>query len=444
MILGEHFYQPPRKGAHERVKSIQTDPYGVDWNRVIAGESYVPQIQAGLLELSSFDFFATMRKEMENISPESLPDLESALKERGVGDPYLHVLLPDLSYGDKQILIGAGAKLFAEQAGQLPQWFWAPETALDMETLEVLSEFGYIGVICAPEQIDVPNKEIDDRPVKIPLPNGKQFLLLAFDRPVSSALAHHKKENANQFADEVIFPRLDNLPATLPMIAFTDGETFGHHFKFGDMFLRYLMETALPEAGVAMLGINEAMSVWGEGDFLEGNLRERTAWSCPHGDLIRWHGACPCDAGFNGSWKANFSSAVSQLNEVMTRIISMEVDDYNSKLIDDFEHIFMYQGGSSDPETSLLAAKASAMAAMISCGTFFDSPGTSGRINMLFVRQALEHLRDAGLTVEANEMLQTVKNELHNAINPHTGEYLDEMFADILQLPEISTSVIDE
>jgi len=110
----------------------------------------------------------------------------------------------------------------------------------------------------------------------------------------------------------------------------------------------------------------------------------------------------------------------------------------------DFEHIFMYQGGSSDPETSLLAAKASAMAAMISCGTFFDSPGTSGRINMLFVRQALEHLRDAGLTVEANEMLQTVKNELHNAINPHTGEYLDEMFADILQLPEISTSVIDE
>ena len=61
IVLGEHFYQPPRKGAHQRVQDIQTDPGGVDWNERIARESYVPQIRKGILDHTSFDFYTTMR-----------------------------------------------------------------------------------------------------------------------------------------------------------------------------------------------------------------------------------------------------------------------------------------------------------------------------------------------------------------------------------------------
>lgn len=436
IILGEHFYQPPRKGSHHRLQEIETDPDGVDWNEKIAHESYVPQIRKGILEQTSFDFYTTMRQEMEDIAPNEVPDLEEALRDRGVGDPFLHVLLPDLSYEDKLILIEAGRKVFAEQTGEAPLWFWAPETALDMETLEILHECGYIGVICAPEQIEVDHGVVDNRPVKVDLYGSGEMLLLAFDRPVSSSLAFDKKDNADRFAHEIIMPRFDNLPDSLPMVAWTDGETFGHHSAFGDHFLAHLVSTSLPDAGVTVLGINQAMDIWGEEDFVSGSLIERTAWSCPHGDLARWNGACPCDNGFHGGWKSSFMGAVNELNDQITMLVEGELADMHGILVDRFEEAFDYEGDENDQELSLLAAKASALASLTSCGTFFDSPGTSGRINILFVRQALEHLVDAGFRAEAEEVLQSVIEELSEGTDPHSGQLLSEMFTDILVLSD--------
>jgi hypothetical protein len=437
IVLGEHFYQPPRKGAHQRVQDIQTDPGGVDWNERIARESYVPQIRKGILDHTSFDFYTTMRQEMEEISPGDVPDLEGSLKDRGVGDPFLHVLLPDLSYEDKYILIEAGKRVFEEQTGQQPSWFWAPETALDMETLDVLSECGYIGVICAPEQIDTNKGEVDNRPVKISLYGGGEMLLLSFDRPVSSSLAFDAKDNADRFANDVVAPRFDNLPDSLPMVAWTDGETFGHHSKFGDHFLQHLVETSLPEAGIAVLGINQITEIWGDDDFIEGSLDERSAWSCPHGDLQRWHGPCPCDNGFNGEWKSYFMGAVTNLNDQITSLLERVFNgDYAEELVGDFDRAFSYEGDEQDVSLSLLAAKASSLAAMTSCGTFFDGPRTSGRINMLFARQALEHLVDAGYRDEAEKLLNELIGELLEGIDPHSNLPLNELFDDILVLSD--------
>jgi protein gp37 len=42
-VIGEHFYQPPRRASHDRVTAIQTDPTGIDWNKRIARECYIPQ-----------------------------------------------------------------------------------------------------------------------------------------------------------------------------------------------------------------------------------------------------------------------------------------------------------------------------------------------------------------------------------------------------------------
>lgn len=435
IVLGEHFYQPPRKASHRRIKEIQTDPTGVDWNERIAHESYVPQIQKGILSLASFDFYSTMRMQMEEIAPGEVPDLESALKERGVGDPFLHVLLPDLSYQDKSILISAGKKLFTEQTGQAPQWFWAPEAALDTETLEVLVECGYIGVICAPEQIETNQGAVDDRPVRVSLAGGKTMLLLAFDRPVSTSLAFDKKDNADRFAHEVILPRFNNLPATLPMVTWTDGETFGHHSAFTDQFLAYLLANSLPNSGVMVLGINQLTEVWGEEDFLAGALRERSAWSCPHGNLVRWHGACPCDNGFHGGWKTAFMTAVTEFNQNITSFLEQVfVGDFATQLAENFTEVFEYDGLANDHDKSLLAAKASSLAAMTSCGTFFDSPSTSGRINILFVRQALEHLVDAGFGNQAANLLEKFIVTLSRGTDPHQNLPLNELFADILVL----------
>lgn len=431
VVSGEHFYQPPRRASHNRLLEFDTDPQHINWNRIIAKECYVPQLSHGTLALSSFDFYATMRAELGQIAPEEIVHLQEAMRLRGVGDPFLHVLLPDLDDRDKRLLLMAGRSQFQQEAGVTPRWLWVPETALDLASLVAAKQAGYEGVLCAPEQIYT-SDQADNHPIKVRLPDGSEILLLPFDRPFSSSLAFDRKLNADEYAQQVILPRLMNLPMSRPIISWTDGETFGHHSKGGDRFLDYLLKTTLPNLGIAVLGINELTEVWEPSDYLPGQLRDRTAWSCPHGNLTRWHGACPCDGGFHGGWKGPFSSALQHLNQEVTAQLDNELSaDWPELLSQNFATAF-YHSGSQNSELSLYAAKAAALAAQTSCGTFFDSPQTSGRINLLFARQALEHLRDAQLGPVAAQLQQNLCAELATGRDPHTGLPLDQLFQDLI------------
>lgn len=427
VVLGEHFYQPLRRGSHPRVSEIQTDPQGVNWNQVISEECYVPQTQQGTLKYVSFDFFPTIRREMMDIAPNEAETLKLAMKESGVGDSFLHVLLPDLSKRDKFILVRAGYAAFIEDTGVSPQWFWAAETALDYETLEVLKSVGYKGVICAPEQIEGIGTYPDNVPVRIGLRKGQTILALPFDRPFSSTMAFADKSNADKYAHSTVLPRVERLSESLPLIGWTDGETFGHHAPMADIFLNYLVTESLPSAGVAMLGINNLPDVWEESDYKIGYLRERTAWSCPHGDLIRWHGACPCDGGKHGGWKEHFSNAIASINTQMDTLLDSELGaKWASQLSSNFEK-YLYYKGSKNTKKSLFAAKASILAGMISCGTFFESPLTSGNINMLFVQQAFEHLKDAGFEELVIKMQVDFTKTLEKGIDPYSKKDLTQV-----------------
>lgn len=432
VVLGEHFYQPLRKGSHRRVSHIETDPQGVNWNEIIARECYIPQLQSGTLEQVSFDFYTTMRRELRQFAPRESKRLASALRERGVGDSFLHVLLPDISDRDKRILVKAGKKAFRVESGKDPQWFWAAETALDYPTLEVIADSGYKGVICAPEQIDCVGVA-DNKPVKIKLKKGREIVLLGFDRPFSSSMAFADKSNADSFAQSVVLPRVYQQPQSRPLVGWTDGETFGHHAKSADIFLYYLLAHTLPNNNISVVGINEAEDVWEPQDYQQGVLRERTAWSCPHGDLIRWHGACPCDAGYHGGWKADFMGALLNFNTQIDALLDSELGKrrWANGLANQFEK-YLYHKGAKNSKQSLLAAKASALAAVTSCGTFFENPDTSGHINILFIQQAIEHLRDAGFEELAIRLHVEVSNRLARAVNPMTYQSLAKTFADFM------------
>lgn len=432
VVLGEHFYQPSRLATHNRLADLHSDPEGVNWNSVVASECYIPQTQQGTLEHVSFDFYATIRREMLEIAPDEAVKLKEAMKKRGVGDPFLHVLLPDLTRRDKEVLVRAGYNAFSNETGVAPQWFWAPETALDYETLAVLTEVGYQGVLCAPEQIDGISEAADNKPIQISLPNGKNILALPFDRPFSQALAFANKSNADEYTYGTMIPRIDSLPETIPLVGWTDGETFGHHAKFADLFLHFLATESLPSAGVAVLGLNEIQDIWLPSDIRQGLLRPRSAWSCPHGDLIRWHGACPCDGGHHGGWKMHFSTAFQQLNQRVDQVLDSELGDgWVDRLTDSFVDAFYYQG-SANSELSLLAAKASSLGAQISCGTFFESPNTSGRINVLFARQTIENLRDAGYGELSDQLLAELRANLAAGLDPFTNQSLETLFSDLL------------
>ncbi|KKS64067.1 MAG: Glycoside hydrolase family 57 [Candidatus Collierbacteria bacterium GW2011_GWF2_42_51] len=91
------------------------------------------------------------------------------MKENGIGEAFIHPILPDLSLSDKSIVISAGVGRFKDITGVNPKIFWPPETAIDTETLNVLIDNGYEGFVCAPEQIIQANGSASDNQPTISL-----------------------------------------------------------------------------------------------------------------------------------------------------------------------------------------------------------------------------------------------------------------------------------
>lgn len=408
IILGLHLYQPERSAAHKRLAHIKTDPLGINWTQVIGQECYKPLADQGVLEKASFSFFGSLKKQLDIFDKDTSNKILKFHDKNGLGDPFIHPILPDLSDLDKRILIRAGRKNH--------RYFWAPEAALDTPTLSILSEYGYQGVICAPEQIEYRFKKDIGRPVFI---EDLKIRIIPFSRRVSNALAFEDKSNADTFFKRFILPELKKGV----VLGFTDGETFGHHAKEGDKFITYLLNKTLPENGVEVMSINDM-----DLDFsIPGKLIERSSWSCPHGDLARWHEGCPCHSG-NPSWKTSFYRTFEWLNDEITRISALELDLKNELYIDAVAQGF---GKSS---SALVSSKVSSLKSRVSCGTFFDNPHTSGNINLLFGYEAIEYLRDSHLIKEAQDLEDQFRLRLSRIPDPkNPGKTVLNMLENLLK-----------
>jgi len=420
IVTGEHLYQPPRDLAHAELSHFRATPDGINWTARITKESYAPQVDKHVFKRASFDAYGSLRQQLDTINPAVSRALRQEMRERGVGDPFIHPILPDLNDEDKQIVIGAGYAAFLRETGQKPQWFWAPETALDTKTLETLAPY-YAGVIGAPEQLQSSSgQEMDNQLVQLKLPSGRQIYFLPFDRPVSQQLAFHPKTKSEEFRDQIIIPRYGYLPSGIPLIPWTDGETFGHHCPGADDFLAYTLFVALEDVGIQSVSINSILQIWKGRPLMDARLRERSAWSCPHGDLVRWHGHCGCTGYADGHWKGPFYAALHRLNTAVTEVVRRNMGaQFVPLLIDQFPELLINPGGrKSTPTKSLLSAKASSLTTLTSCGTFFDNPHTAGHINVAFGLQAVTHLRDAGLLQEADDIWQQFENDLAQVWDP--------------------------
>lgn len=424
VVIGLHLFQPPREATHPKLTHVKTDPFGQDWTAIITDQCYKPLAELGILGRVSFDIYGILRDRLRYLDPNTAAKVTQYLSSNGVGDPYLHALLPDLSDTDKRILIASGQRKTAQHDFQ-PKWFWAAEAALDARTLEILSEYGYQGVICAPEQLQTeynPYNPMDHNlPTKIKLKNGAQIIALPFDRPLSGQLAFGNRTNADYFAtyhfNNALRRRNFNadfagIPRDqTPIVTWVDGETFGHHDRGGHLFLDYLTGVSLPEQQFNVIPINQidTKSIAA----VNGKLNDRTSWSCPHGDLIRWHGSCNCGSG-NLQWKSEFYRAHHLVNGFLSQLLASELDtNYSQQVIDNFESALDTRDAPTSPLLMLIAAKISALQAVNSCGTFFDDPGTSGLINVLFAVQAIHCLRDAGLHKKALRLERVYTQAMH-------------------------------
>ncbi|MGA8030342.1 MAG: DUF3536 domain-containing protein, partial [Bryobacteraceae bacterium] len=240
-----------------------------------------------------------------------------------------HIIMPLANTRDKKTQIRWGFEDFVSRFGRLPEGMWLPETAVDVESLDLMAEAGLSFAILAPHQAkairpigggewqDVSGSRIDtSRPYLLKTPSGKSIHLFFYNGPISRAVAFEKLLNDGEtFAARLIgsFPDGKSSPQ-LAHIA-TDGETYGHHHKHGEMALAYALD---------YIESKKSARITNYGEFLAANeatheaqIFENTSWSCVHG-IERWRSNCGCNSGahgFNQEWRKPLREALDWLRD---------------------------------------------------------------------------------------------------------------------------------
>jgi alpha-amylase/alpha-mannosidase (GH57 family) len=331
-----HFYQPPRENAWLETIEMQDSAYPYhDWNERVNAECYAPNTASRILDSEgyitqiannyakiSFDFGPTLLAWMEVNTPDVYQavldaDGESQRAFSGHGSAiaqaYNHMIMPLASQRDRYTQVLWGLRDFEHRFQRKPEGMWLPETAVDLETLEILAEKGIRFTILAPHQArrvrrigsdswqDVDNGAIDPTMAyEIKLASGRSLNLFFYNGPISRQVAFEDLLNsgdsfaqrlASAFSPEAAWPQLVHVA--------TDGETYGHHHRFGDMALAYALHH-IESQGLA--------KITNYGEYLERHppthqveINEQTSWSCPHG-IERWRSDCGCNAGRNPKW----------------------------------------------------------------------------------------------------------------------------------------------
>src|SRR5487761_2214951 len=194
-----------------------------------------------LFSWMSFDAGPTLLRWMEPNAPDVYrailtADAESARRLDGHGNalamPYHHVILPLASRRDKVTEIRWGLADFRRRFGRDAEGFWMPETAMDEETLVVLAEHGVKFTIVAPRQVVQAPPE--GKPLRFSAGGGREIALFVYDGPLATGVAFGRLLEHGDLLARALAPDSAVDGFSLASVA-TDGETFGHHHKFGEM-----------------------------------------------------------------------------------------------------------------------------------------------------------------------------------------------------------------
>ncbi len=349
-----HFYQPPRENPWLEAIELQDSAYPYhDWNERITAECYAPNATARILDEDkrirkivnnyswmSFNFGPTLLSWLEARSPRVYraileADAESRKRFSGHGSAiaqvYNHMIMPLANTRDRVTQVRWGLADFEKRFGRKPEGMWLAETAVDIESLEILADHGIRYTILAPRQArrvrkaggrwkDVPGDSVDPRMAyEQKLPSGRSIALFFYDGPVSRAVAFEGLlGDGRRLADRILGAASAEEEEPQLLHIATDGETYGHHHRHGDMALAWAIEH-MHATGKAV--------ITNYGEFLEmhppqhqAEIREKSSWSCAHG-IDRWWSDCGCNsggnAGWNQGWRTGLRDALDWLRDGM-------------------------------------------------------------------------------------------------------------------------------
>jgi alpha-amylase/alpha-mannosidase (GH57 family) len=326
-----HFYQPPRENPWLESLELQdsASPYH-DWNERITMECYAPNSAARIMDGAnkineitnnyskiSFNFGPTLLSWMKENMPEIHESIVAADKlsqsrygghGSALAQVYNHMILPLANARDRHTQVLWGIRDFESRFGRPPEGMWLSETAADTPTLETLAELGIRFTILSPFQAsrvkeigkrnsrDVNGGQIDPtRPYLVRLPSGRSITVFFYDGPVSRAIAFEALLGSGEaLAGRLTSAFNDRRQWDQLVHIATDGESYGHHHRHGEMALAFALDH---------IEKNNWAKLTNYGEFLEthpptheAQIHEKSAWSCVHG-VGRWMNDCGCNSG---------------------------------------------------------------------------------------------------------------------------------------------------
>jgi len=471
LCIHGHFYQPPREdpwlGRILPEGSAAPSPH---WNDRICRESYAPLARARRLdgegrivellncyEWMSFNVGPTLLSWMARSAPETYARILEAdrksQKRLGHGNAlaqiYHHVIMPLASDLDKELEVAWAVEDFTARFGRAPEGMWLSETAVDTPTLEVLAAAGIAFTILAPSQgvavsddgrnwrdVDAGSLDITE-PYAVALPSGRSMAVFFYHGPLSQAVAFDRllADGGN------FFRRLSDAAGKGLLTLATDGETYGHHFTFGEMALAYVLDQARDgRDGLSLT--NYAAHLAANPPKRHVRIREVSAWSCAHG-VERWRSDCGCTngghPGYNQQWRAPLRKALDRLKarldaHFFARGKALFVDPraalvaYGKVLAgstgqEAFESRWFARGidaAGRGVAWKLLSMQAWGLASFASCAWFFDEISRLEPVNSLtFALRAMELARATGMADPEPEVTQILAEARSN--EPETG-----------------------
>jgi alpha-amylase/alpha-mannosidase (GH57 family) len=384
-----HFYQPPRENPWLETVETQDSaaPYH-DWNERITAECYAPNGAARIVDgknrilritnnyaRMSFNVGPTLLSWMREKAPLTCAMIRDAdrLSQHqfgghgsAVAQVYNHIIMPLASTRDRETQIVWGIADFEHRYGRKPEGMWLAETAVDLESLDLLARHGIRFTILAPHQCarvrplpgaDAPaaiatkapatktgtavdaatvagGKETPDagwketpdagvdttQPYLVQTSPGHSIAVFFYDGPVSRAIAFDGLLNSGEaFAERLMGGFRESEAPQLAHVA-TDGESYGHHHRHGEMALAYALQ--LIEEGDAKL-TNYGQFLANFPPTREAEIVENSSWSCFHG-VERWRSDCGCNggkAGWNQKWRTPLRQALDWLRDCLAPLV---------------------------------------------------------------------------------------------------------------------------
>ncbi|HEX5824256.1 MAG TPA: DUF3536 domain-containing protein [Candidatus Limnocylindrales bacterium] len=329
LAVHAHFYQPSRLDPWTGLVPVEPSaaPYH-DWNERVNAECYRPNAERGTLALISSDLGPTLASWLAVADPVTYRRFTTDGVD-AMAQAFHHTILPLASAADRRTEILWGIRDFEMRFGRRPVGMWLPEAAVDMATLGVLADAGIGYTILAPWQ--AAEGAVDTRlPYRVQLGNGRSIVVVFYDAGLSTSVSFEPEAtaDADRFARERVTPRLSSGPSPidrpLALIA-SDGELYGHHQQFRDLFLQRLVAPDPAVAGDRGFDVVSLADVVAEATSAPPiGIRERTSWSCHHG-VARWGGEC-ADAD-DGRWKAPLRAAFERLAGAVDVVTATAFDE---------------------------------------------------------------------------------------------------------------------